>query len=131
MSLPLRRPQSYCRNSGILYMSDRIICPCKGLHGEIMIPGDKSISHRSIMLGALALGTTEITNFLEGADCLSTIRCVSETATDESETDKADLFFHSKTSWCFIRQKICLSIIVTCLLMICQCFVTVKQRSKN
>ena len=47
-------------------MSDRIICPCKGLHGEIMIPGDKSISHRSIMLGALALGTTEITNFLEG-----------------------------------------------------------------
>ena len=49
-------------------MSDRIICPCKGLHGEIMIPGDKSISHRSIMLGALALGTTEITNFLEGAD---------------------------------------------------------------
>ena len=56
-------------------MSDRIICPCKGLHGEIMIPGDKSISHRSIMLGALALGTTEITNFLEGADCLSTIGC--------------------------------------------------------
>ena len=54
-------------------MSDRIICPCKGLHGEIMIPGDKSISHRSIMLGALALGTTEITNFLEGAHCLSTI----------------------------------------------------------
>ena len=40
-----------------------------------MIPGDKSISHRSIMLGALALGTTEITNFLEGADCLSTIGC--------------------------------------------------------
>ena len=56
-------------------MSDRIICLCKGLHGEIMIPGDKSISHRSIMLGALALGTTEITNFLEGADCLSTIGC--------------------------------------------------------
>ena len=40
-----------------------------------MIPVDKSISHRSIMLGALALGTTEITNFLEGADCLSTIVC--------------------------------------------------------
>lgn len=40
-----------------------------------MIPGDKSISHRSIMLGSLALGTTEVTNFLEGADCLSTINC--------------------------------------------------------
>ena len=56
-------------------MSDRVISPCSGLHGEIMVPGDKSISHRSIMLGALALGTTEITNFLEGADCLSTIGC--------------------------------------------------------
>lgn len=40
-----------------------------------MIPGDKSISHRAIMLGSLARGTTMITNFLEGEDCLSTIRC--------------------------------------------------------
>ncbi len=46
-----------------------------GLRGEITIPGDKSISHRSVMFGALARGTTEITNFLQGADCLSTIRC--------------------------------------------------------
>lgn len=46
-----------------------------GLHGEIEIPGDKSISHRSVMFGALAKGTTEITHFLQGADCLSTIGC--------------------------------------------------------
>ena len=45
--------------------------PC--LKGEITIPGDKSISHRSVMFGSLAKGTTEITGFLEGADCLSTI----------------------------------------------------------
>lgn len=45
------------------------------LHGEINIPGDKSISHRAIMFGSLSNGTTEITNFLEGADCLSTISC--------------------------------------------------------
>ncbi|MBO8464293.1 MAG: 3-phosphoshikimate 1-carboxyvinyltransferase [Firmicutes bacterium] len=45
------------------------------LQGEIQIPGDKSISHRAIMFGALALGTTEIYNFLQGADCLSTIHC--------------------------------------------------------
>ena len=45
------------------------------LRGELLIPGDKSISHRAIMLGALAEGTTEITNFLQGADCLSTISC--------------------------------------------------------
>ncbi|MGI6010874.1 MAG: 3-phosphoshikimate 1-carboxyvinyltransferase [Ruminococcus sp.] len=45
------------------------------LKGEITIPGDKSISHRGIMLGAISEGTTEITNFLQGADCLSTISC--------------------------------------------------------
>ncbi len=46
-----------------------------GLHGEVTIPGDKSISHRAVMFGAIARGTTEVTNFLQGADCLSTIDC--------------------------------------------------------
>ncbi len=45
------------------------------LKGSITVPGDKSISHRSVMFGALSEGTTEVTNFLQGADCLSTIRC--------------------------------------------------------
>lgn len=45
------------------------------LKGEITVPGDKSISHRAVMFGALADGTTEVTNFLQGADCLSTIDC--------------------------------------------------------
>lgn len=48
------------------------------IRGEVTVPGDKSISHRSIMLGALAKGNTEIHNFLEGADCLSTISCFSK-----------------------------------------------------
>ena len=56
-------------------MSVRCIRPSTGLKGEINIPGDKSISHRSIMLGSIAQGTTEITHFLKGADCLSTIGC--------------------------------------------------------
>lgn len=56
-------------------MSVKEIQKKTGLRGEITIPGDKSISHRAVMFGALALGTTEITNFLEGADCLSTIDC--------------------------------------------------------
>ncbi|WP_313130555.1 3-phosphoshikimate 1-carboxyvinyltransferase [Anaerocolumna sp.] len=47
----------------------------KSLRGEIIVPGDKSISHRAVMLGALAEGTTEITHFLQGGDCLSTIHC--------------------------------------------------------
>ena len=49
--------------------------PVKALRGEVTIPGDKSISHRAVMFGALADGLTEVTNFLQGADCLSTIDC--------------------------------------------------------
>lgn len=47
----------------------------KGFSGEVTVPGDKSISHRSIMLGSLAKGTTEVYGFLQGADCLSSIDC--------------------------------------------------------
>lgn len=52
-----------------------IITRAKGLHGEISVPGDKSISHRSVMFGSIAEGTTEIRHYLQGADCLSTISC--------------------------------------------------------
>lgn len=47
----------------------------KGLKGEVTVPGDKSISHRAVMLGAVAKGLTEIDGFLQGADCLATIGC--------------------------------------------------------
>ena len=47
----------------------------KPLRGTLTVSGDKSISHRAIMLGSLATGTTEIEGFLPGEDCLSTIRC--------------------------------------------------------
>lgn len=46
-----------------------------GLSGELTVPGDKSISHRSIMLGSIAKGTTAVRGFLQGADCLSSIAC--------------------------------------------------------
>lgn len=49
--------------------------PTKGLRGEVTVPGDKSISHRAVMFGSLAEGTTIVENFLKGADCLSTIDC--------------------------------------------------------
>lgn len=45
------------------------------LNGSVTVPGDKSISHRAVMLGALAEGTTHIKGFLPGADCISTINC--------------------------------------------------------
>lgn len=45
------------------------------LHGELTVPGDKSISHRAVMFGSIARGDTHISGFLNGADCLSTIDC--------------------------------------------------------
>lgn len=48
--------------------------PGGALRGRLRVPGDKSISHRAIMLGALAEGTTTVSGFLEGEDCLATLR---------------------------------------------------------
>lgn len=52
--------------------------PVTALRGEIAVPGDKSISHRSIMFGAIANGITTVEDFLEGEDCLATIRAFRE-----------------------------------------------------
>jgi len=51
-----------------------IVSPSANLHGHLRVPGDKSISHRAIMLGALAEGVTRIGGFLEGEDCLATLQ---------------------------------------------------------
>ncbi|OPX90476.1 MAG: 3-phosphoshikimate 1-carboxyvinyltransferase 1 [Pelotomaculum sp. PtaB.Bin104] len=51
------------------------VAPAGALQGTTTVPGDKSISHRAVMLGALAEGDTVIENFLPGEDCLSTISC--------------------------------------------------------
>lgn len=55
-----------------------IFTKTNGLKGEVTIPGDKSISHRCVMFGSIASGTTEVSGFLQGADCLSTIACFSK-----------------------------------------------------
>jgi 3-phosphoshikimate 1-carboxyvinyltransferase len=54
-------------------METRTVKPADGLHGEITVPGDKSISHRSIMLGSLASGTTVVRGFLHGEDNHATL----------------------------------------------------------
>ena len=58
------------------------------LKGELTVPGDKSISHRSVMFGAIAKGLTEVTNFLQGADCLSTISCFRQLGISIENTKK-------------------------------------------
>ncbi len=53
-----------------------VIRPAKSVNGSVLLPGDKSISHRYAMLGAIAEGTTKLDNFSTGADCASTLRCL-------------------------------------------------------
>lgn len=71
------------------------LCSITGLKGKITVPGDKSISHRGVMFGAVANGTTEIHNFLEGADCLATIRCFRTLGID-IEKEKDTVIIHGK-----------------------------------
>ena len=67
------------------------------LKGSVTVPGDKSISHRSVMFGALAEGVTEVTNFLQGADCLSTIRCFNQLGIEIDHNRSTDhIIIHGK-----------------------------------
>lgn len=67
----------------------------KNLHGTVTVPGDKSISHRAVMFGAIAKGTTEITDFLQGADCLATIDCFRSLGIEIENNDKK-ILVHGK-----------------------------------
>jgi 3-phosphoshikimate 1-carboxyvinyltransferase len=71
----------------------RTIKSCARLEGEVVLPGDKSISHRAVILNSLARGKAKIDNFAPGADCLSTVRCLKalgvKTATKGSRDSPA------------------------------------------
>ncbi|HIR71190.1 MAG TPA: 3-phosphoshikimate 1-carboxyvinyltransferase [Candidatus Pullilachnospira gallistercoris] len=62
-----------------------IIKRANSMKGELTVPGDKSISHRGIMFGAIAEGTTELEGFLDGADCRSTISCFRQMGIEISQ----------------------------------------------
>ena len=75
-------------------MSLRFDAP-KRLRGEITVPGDKSISHRGVMFGSIADGLTELTGFLPGADCVSTINCFRRMGI-EIEHNGSDVLVHGR-----------------------------------
>ena len=56
---------------------ERLIRPARNVYGSLRLPGDKSISHRYGMLAAFAEGTSRLTNFSTGADCASTLACMT------------------------------------------------------
>ncbi len=64
------------------------------LHGALRVPGDKSISHRSIMLGSLAEGVTEVTGFLEGEDSLATLQAFRDMGVQIEGPDRGRVTIH-------------------------------------
>ncbi len=77
-------------------MSDLRVRPSRGLKGEITLPGDKSISHRSVLFAALADGTTEITGFLTGEDTQHTARAVQMLGIPVEGIGSSRLVVHGK-----------------------------------
>ena len=71
-----------------------IISPSHTVNGNISIPGDKSISHRSIMLGSLAEGVTNVTGFLEGEDALATLQAFRDMGVTIEGPDNGKLTIH-------------------------------------
>lgn len=69
----------------------RTVHPVKALRGEIVVPGDKSISHRAIMFASLAKGTSRVSGLLRGEDCLSTLSAFQTMGVDVVEEDNGDL----------------------------------------
>jgi 3-phosphoshikimate 1-carboxyvinyltransferase len=61
--------------------------PSHRAEGSIRVPGDKSISHRSLMLGAIATGTSQITGFLPGEDCLATLAAIRSMGIEVQQHD--------------------------------------------
>ncbi|MGO0122431.1 3-phosphoshikimate 1-carboxyvinyltransferase [Desulfothermobacter acidiphilus] len=64
------------------------VSPSARVAGTIQVPGDKSISHRALLLGALAEGETIVENFLRGEDCLATLRCLRQLGVDIEDQDE-------------------------------------------
>jgi len=77
LSSPIAAPTSFRYiEDGMSHENSVVIQPAKSLQGSVRLPGDKSISHRYAMLGAIADGTTKLENFSTGADCASTLGCL-------------------------------------------------------
>lgn len=71
-----------------------VVRPGGSLSGRIRVPGDKSISHRSIMLGSIAEGTTRITGFLEGEDSLATLKAFRAMGVQIEGPDNGEVVVH-------------------------------------
>ena len=75
-------------------MPDLIIQPSGPLRGAVAVPGDKSITHRALMLAAIAEGDTEIAGWVPAEVCLATLRCMQALAAEIEEIPNGRLLVH-------------------------------------
>jgi len=75
-------------------MASYLVAPAERVAGEITVPGDKSISHRAVMFGAIARGTTRIEGFLEGEDCLATMRAIRQLGVEVERPGTGSVVVH-------------------------------------
>jgi len=77
-------------------MKQLTVTPTGPLHGSVRVPGDKSISHRALLLGALADGSSQVSNFLPGGDCLATLNCLQSLGVQIDRHDENTLTIHGR-----------------------------------
>ncbi|MFK5925675.1 MAG: 3-phosphoshikimate 1-carboxyvinyltransferase [Desulfuromusa sp.] len=77
-------------------IKSRTVVPAAGLRGEIIVPGDKSISHRAIMFASLAQGNSRIRGLLRGEDCLSTMQAFKSLGIEVVEAGADELIVHGR-----------------------------------
>jgi 3-phosphoshikimate 1-carboxyvinyltransferase len=75
-----------------------VVEPCEVLLGEVDIPGDKSISHRSVMIAALAKAPTRISGFLSGLDALASLKAIQKIGIQVDELSATELLVHGQGS---------------------------------
>ncbi len=77
-------------------MRSYTVMPAASVSGRMRVPGDKSISHRSLMLGGIASGTTQVRGFLDSADCLATLAALQSMGVRVDRQDANSLTVHGK-----------------------------------
>jgi 3-phosphoshikimate 1-carboxyvinyltransferase len=70
--------------------------PSKPLRGGARVPGNKSISHRALLLGALAEGTSQVSGFLPSGDCMATLDCLRALGVEIETHDETTLTVHGR-----------------------------------
>jgi len=77
-------------------MTHYTVHPASSLHGRARVPGDKSLSHRAVLLGALAAGDSRVNGFLPAGDCRATIACMRALGIEITEHNAATLTIHGR-----------------------------------